>query len=173
MLSFFVEGVPRPQPRPRSSSNRRGVYTPQSAGRKKPWPTGHVSLPVGSVKGGKSKGWKGLIYGECLRARQGQGFETLTGPVAVELVFLMPRPASMTRRRPHPQDGQIPCPGSDHDVDNLEKPVYDSLTAAGVWKDDGQICSVSAQKLYHRDKGGVPGVKVTVYPMATDEGTCA
>jgi crossover junction endodeoxyribonuclease RusA len=55
------------------------------------------------------------------------GCEKYTGPIAVHIMAYMP-----DRRR--------------RDLDNLFKSLLDSLTHAGVWDDDSQICDLRITK---------------------------
>lgn len=69
-------------------------------------------------------------------------------PVALHLVFEMPRPASVKRPRPSVRP----------DLSKLIRAVEDSLTDAGVWRDDGQVVSIRADQYY----SATPGVRVLV-----------
>lgn len=71
------------------------------------------------------------------------------GPVAVALVFTLERPKTVKRALPHVAP----------DLDKLQRSVLDALTTAGVWKDDGQVTTISARKIY----GPKPGALVSVY----------
>lgn len=83
------------------------------------------------------------------------GVFPLLGPVAVRLVFAMPKPA-----RP-----KFPWPAVKPDIDKLERAVLDALTDAGVWKDDAQVVDLHTTKAYPGPDIGqhVPGVRITVH----------
>ena len=71
------------------------------------------------------------------------------GSLAVAVEFHMPRPKSVKRD----------LPSVAPDLDKLQRAVFDALTIAGVWKDDGQITTISARKIY----GPTPGALISVY----------
>lgn len=136
MICVFVRGEPKGQPRPRAFSRGGSarVYDP-----------------------GTAEGWKGAVALELLPHLG----KPMAGPIAVTLHFLMPRPKAMRRKRPHVEDGAIPHIAKP-DLDNLEKAVLDACTQVGVWQDDCQVCRVVKSKQYHADKGGVPGLHLTI-----------
>lgn len=64
------------------------------------------------------------------------------GPVWLDLLFLMPRPKSRTRKRgPNERYKHITKP----DASNLQKAVEDALNGI-AWHDDCQVYKVSAEK---------------------------
>lgn len=75
--------------------------------------------------------------------------EPAKGALAVAIEFRFVRPKSVRRELPHVQP----------DIDKLQRAVLDALTTAGVWKDDGQVTTISARKIY----GPKPGARVSVY----------
>ena len=80
----------------------------------------------------------------------------LTGPVRLHVDFYMPRPASVTPRR-------RPLPMVAPDLDKLVRGVGDALKAAGVYRDDAQICSIRATKYYATDdSNGSPGAWIVI-----------
>lgn len=72
--------------------------------------------------------------------------ERITGPVAVSVVFRFPIPMSRRsgRRLLKPGDQHISKP----DTDKLMRALGDSLALAGILKDDAQISSWKAEKIY-------------------------
>jgi Holliday junction resolvase RusA-like endonuclease len=116
-LTFRAYGVPKGQPRVKAYVRGRhaGVYTPDAA-----------------------NGWKMEVRDAAMRAIQ-KDSTTITGPVGVALVFLMPRPKSHLRK-----DGTLKPSAPQHhtqkpDVDNLAKAVLDVLTDLRFWGDDAQV----------------------------------
>jgi crossover junction endodeoxyribonuclease RusA len=82
--------------------------------------------------------------------------EPYDGPVIVRLRFVMPRPKSAPKTR------RI-WPAKRPDIDKLARSCLDSITDAGLWKDDGQVVELHAAKDYpHQLFGEFPGVHVQV-----------
>lgn len=81
---------------------------------------------------------------------------TLTGAIRLGIQFYMPRPASVkVAKRPLP----VVAP----DLDKLVRGVGDALKAAGVYKDDAQVCSIQATKVYGTDEAqSSPGAWIVV-----------
>lgn len=86
---------------------------------------------------------------------------TLTGAITLRIQFYMPRPASVTmKKRPLP----IVAP----DLDKLVRGVGDALKAAGVYKDDAQICAIHATKVYGTDEAQAsPGAWIVISEVPT------
>lgn len=123
-LSVWVPGAPKAQPRPRRSANG-GVYTPDSADRWK-------SAVAGFVTGNKPP-------------------RVMQGPIEVELIFHMPRPARLNRKSD--PAGVVPAV-TKADVDNLAKAVLDAITQTGVvWSDDNQVWRLTVVRWYAAKKG--------------------
>lgn len=78
----------------------------------------------------------------------------LSGPVRVQLDFVMPRPASHygTGRNADRLKDTAPdwCDRAVGDLDKLCRAVLDAVTTAGAWRDDAQVVSLSATKRYGR-----------------------
>jgi Holliday junction resolvase RusA-like endonuclease len=79
----------------------------------------------------------------------------MQGPLAIELVFVLPRPKLPkklgTHRLPHAKRP---------DFDNLEKSVVDALTGL-AWNDDAQLCDVRTMK-WIAAADEVPHVEITI-----------
>jgi len=123
-LRFFVPGVPIPQPRARITTRGRfaHAYTPKDH-------------PVHA--------WRKAVAQAALDAANGQRFGKR--PVYFCATYWFQRPKSHFRadgavRLAH--DNAIPRP----DLDNLTKAVWDALTIAGIWHDDGQVMESSERK---------------------------
>ncbi len=93
-------------------------------------------------------------------------------PVRVEATFTFKRPGAHfgTGRnagvvKPHAPKWHTVYP----DGDKLARSVFDSLTAAGVWADDNQVCEVTARKVYagaHADALHIPGAVIRIRVVA-------
>jgi len=133
--TFAVQGQPKGQPRPRAV-NRNGkaaVYDP-----------------------GTAEGWKDQVV---LAARGARPAQPLTGPVRIRIAFYFDRPARLRRRKD--PDGLIPHTAKP-DSDNAAKAVLDALTEAGLWRDDAQVSSLTAEQ-YYAARGQPDGALVQVY----------
>ena len=119
---FFAAGTPKGQPRPRAFAHagKVRVYDP-----------------------GTAEHWKSEI---ALAARSaGLAGAQLSGPVALTVEFLLPRPKRLCGKRAEPW--RIPHT-SRPDVDNCMKSVFDALTVIGAWLDDSQVYECIASKHY-------------------------
>lgn len=72
------------------------------------------------------------------------GFE---GAVRLSVVATFPRPKTCKRAQPSVRP----------DLDNVVKAILDGLNQSGIWRDDAQVCELTATKAY-----GKPECVVTV-----------
>jgi Holliday junction resolvase RusA-like endonuclease len=71
----------------------------------------------------------------------------ITDPIRLQVSFFLPRPKAMK--------GEAAVPHAKKpDVDNLLKALMDSMTAAGVWKDDALVYATDMSKWYAAGKTG-------------------
>lgn len=104
--------------------------------------------------------------------------DTVAGPVQVWVRFTFDRPAShyRTGRNAHLlRNGAPAWPTSKNDVDKLQRAIFDALTDAKVWVDDGQVVDVRARKFWageHELALEHAGVVVIVEPL-TDSAPAA
>lgn len=126
-ISFFVEGNPKGQPRPRAFAfkGKARVYDP-----------------------GTAEGWKSSI---AEAARKFKPEQQISQPVFVGCVFILPRPKNhfgtgkrSTQLRP---DAPYFC-AKKPDLDNYEKAVWDTLVVLGFLLDDALIVHSDSVKLY-------------------------
>ena len=129
-LSFFVEGTPRPQ-------GSMKAITSASTGK----PFVKQSAPLIE--------WRNMII---TAARQTMGMTEcaewepyLSGPVRLSCTFVFARPKSHTKKR-IVEDRGVKDNGPD--LDKLVRAVGDALTLAGVWHDDRQVATITAEKVY-------------------------
>lgn len=127
MCEFFVDGAPAAQGSKRHVGNGRMVEQSKNVG---PWRE-------------RVAWW----------ARQHHNGGVISGPIALTLRFVMPRPTSTPKRSTPPA---IKRP----DVDKLCRAVNDALTGI-VWADDSQVVEMVASKRL-AETGEPPGVLITV-----------
>ena len=79
----------------------------------------------------------------------------MEGPVSVKVCFTLPKPKSARKAA---------VPYKKPDLDKLVRSTFDALTDAGVWRDDSQVVSLQASKVYPNGLGGlgVPGAIIIV-----------
>ena len=134
---FFIKGIPAGKPRPRSAriGNHLRIYQPDDA-----------------------KGWAKLV---ALQARRYAPDDPLTGPVAVNLTFVFPRPrAHFTKKGLRPDAPHYHTAKPDRD--NLDKLILDVFTRLGFWRDDAQVVRGTVLKLYTSFNYPHPGCWVDV-----------
>lgn len=101
--------------------------------------------------------WRELVWSAALAARNGA--PPLDAPLAVRMVFTVPKPAAAPKRRQTWPD-RMP------DLSKLARSTEDALTNAGVWKDDARIVEYTRlAKVYpneDREALEAPGVRIEV-----------
>lgn len=111
-----------------------------------PVPQGSMKVINGHVlhsQGSALAVWRSLV---ALAAKQA-GAQISDKPMAITMVFLMPR--GKTVKRPYPT---VPP-----DLDKLIRAVLDALTGI-TWLDDAQVVSIHAHQIY----GSSAGVEVRI-----------
>lgn len=107
--------------------------------------------------------WRQEVIARTQQALGGQ--ERLLGPVRLRLRFYFPRPKSHYGTGRNAGVLKIGAP-TEHttkpDVDKCTRAILDSLTIAGVWRDDAQACELLVSKSYSSS----PGVEVVIYDQA-------
>lgn len=91
-----------------------------------------------------------------------------TGPVRVSADIFFQRPQRLCRKRD--PDGPV-WHTATPDRDNLEKSITDALKAAGLFRDDSQVCDGPIRKFYAA-KGCSPGV-VIIAERIEEEAPCS
>ncbi len=90
-----------------------------------------------------------------------------TGPVLVDVTFTLTRPRSHYHTGRNAQllrDGAPVYPAGKPDLDKLLRSTMDALGDAGVFRDDAQVCAVTACKVY----GDVAGAHIRVRDILCD-----
>jgi Holliday junction resolvase RusA-like endonuclease len=132
-VQFFVQGLPKGQPRPKARAVKAGkrlfaqFYNPKTA-----------------------DGWKKQIAAEAERNFDG----AFAYPVHLLVDFFMPRPQHHFKRGELRQDAPkyhtcVP------DADNLAKAVMDALTDFGMWTDDKLVVGLHVMKRYGSTVGAM------------------
>lgn len=103
----------------------------------------HVGNGVMVESSAKVKPWREAVkwavddqHGQAVR-----DFDPFRGPVIVELVFTLAKPASAPKRT-------RTWPSKRPDIDKLIRSTLDGLTDSGVIRDDAQIVQLTAAKRY-------------------------
>lgn len=97
-------------------------------------------------------------------ARAARGGTTYTGPVRVDLLFLMPRPKDHYRTGRFADQLKPNAPlyhTVKPDIDKLERAILDALTMAGTYTDDARVAMVTKSKIY-ANRDNPTGVSITV-----------
>jgi len=81
---------------------------------------------------------------------------SFTTAVNVALTFWLPRPKSVKRQY---------ATGT-YDIDKLTRAVLDSITKAGVWRDDSDVVDLTVRKTYADTHE--PGVLISITPFDND-----
>jgi Holliday junction resolvase RusA-like endonuclease len=111
------------------------------------------------------KPWREAVRSTALehldQVMRGEAWQPYPGPVHVQLVFALPKPASAPKTR-----RTWPTGARSGDVDKLARAVLDALTDAGVWRDDAQVVRLLVDKDYPgpHTQQITPGVLVQVTP---------
>lgn len=136
ILSAWVDGEPKPQPRPRAFS--RG---------------GHARV----FDPGTAEGWKSQV---ALAVKPHLPVEVIEGPVTVQIIFFVGRPKSHFGAGKNAGRLRVPVrtyPTGKPDLDNYAKAIMDCLTQLRLWRDDAQVVELTTRKLY-----GGPGADIRV-----------
>jgi Holliday junction resolvase RusA-like endonuclease len=132
-----------------------GIPAPQ--GSKTPLPNGRMKESSAKVKP-----WRDAVVVYARRAA-GPGWQTLDGPLVAEMVFSLPRGATVRRADP-----TVPP-----DLSKLIRSTEDALTDACVWADDARVVAYhQPRKVYVGDRVDPdalarPGAVIRIWPLAT------
>lgn len=154
-IRFEVEGIPVPKGSHQAFAIARGECKTCKA--KKPCNAKNCfrGLLVGTVvtdqQGGELKAWEELIRVRAMSARNaaGQRLVRRPGAVAIEIVFVLPRPGGhWTASGALTADGRAqPLPTVKPDVDKMVRGILDGITEI-LAEDDAQIIAAPPAKVY-------------------------
>ena len=127
-----------------------------------------IPVPQGSsrafIRGGRAivtsanarlRPWRSTVTAAAAEAHKDA--PPISGPVRVRLGFTFPRPAGHFGKRGLRSSAPA-YPAVRPDLDKLVRAVLDALTESGCIRDDAQVVSLFAGKVY----GEAPGVSVIV-----------
>lgn len=140
MVTFWAPGVPVPQGSMKSFRHAS---------------TGRI---ITTSDNPKLKGWRTTLV-ETAQAHVG-ALGPIEGPVAMQVSFFFPRPASHYGKRGLRAAAPAWLTSSKNDLDKLVRATCDALTNAGVWRDDGQVVSLWAEKSFCTEAAPNPGVRI-------------
>lgn len=126
---------------------------PQTKGSTKAFMRPGMRFPVVTNDNTKNKNWAATVSAEAMRVRP---TALLLGPLKLDLVFHLPKPKYLPKRR-------ISWPTKKPDLSKTTRSVEDALTGI-IWRDDAQIVQSTQAKIYSDS----PGVEITVAPMETE-----
>mgnify|MGYP003677421495 CR=1 FL=1 len=134
MISFFVAGTPVAQGNHRAT--RRGRIYETTKGHRE-WREA-VRLAASAIIG-----------------------DPITGPVQLTALFTFVRPMSHLKVGGGLRKGKPLGKTTKPDLSKLVRCVEDSITDAGVWRDDSQVTDLVAYKTYGKN----PGVLIKIAPI--------
>lgn len=105
-----------------------------------------------SANGAQLKQWRRLVETQARNAMRGR--EPFAGAVQVQMIFWLPTP------KVHRGETWAVINGR-NDLSKLIRAVEDSMTDAGLWRDDALEARIEAEKRWCGE-GERPGVDVTV-----------
>jgi len=108
------------------------------------------------VNSSKHKKWRNAVVFAALDLIA-EDWTPIDEPVQLTVIFYLPRPKSVLTRN---------FPAVMPDLDKLVRAVGDSLTDAGIIRDDSRIITITAHKLYADDRGPGAVIRVNTLPDA-------
>jgi Holliday junction resolvase RusA-like endonuclease len=129
VLTARIFGMPVAQPRARARAFAVG---------------GHTRVQMYDPP--QAKDWKRTVQAQVLTQKPATPVD---GPLAMRLVFHLPRPQSLPKREKWPTKRP--------DLDNLGKAIKDALKGV-IYRDDSLIVKFTADKVY----GPSPGVEIVI-----------
>lgn len=165
-LTIAVLGEPRPQ------GSKNGFVVPGKRGTPAGQPCRCGCRAVVSDKSStKLKHWRQTVKNQTFNAIAATGWQTLTGPVAVDITFYFDRPQFHlgTGRNAGTVKASAPAyPAVVPDIDKLARASLDSLTDAAAFTDDSRVIDLIVRKRYAAP-GAPAGVHIAVRPVLDDQ----
>jgi Holliday junction resolvase RusA-like endonuclease len=137
VAEFEVDGIPVPQ------------------GSKSGWVSNAGPKPRAILHDQNAKTLKPWRATVTAAAREAYAGERIEGPVFLVLEFRFVRPKSVKRE----------WPAVKPDIDKTVRSVLDGITDSGLWRDDSQVVTLRASKVY-ADR---PGVHVQIGEYSTTQ----
>lgn len=140
--SFFVDGHPKPQARPRLA--RGFIYS-------------------------KKSDWRKLVTMYAIK--HGLKIGQIEGPLSINLCFFFERPKSHFRAGKFSKvlkDNASSYCTNRYDIDNLEKAVLDALTDSKLIKDDHFIVALNTRKYWTSQAYNQVGVDINIKRLDDD-----
>ncbi|MCI3246494.1 RusA family crossover junction endodeoxyribonuclease [Streptomyces spinosisporus] len=114
------------------------------------------------------KPWRDVVHEAAKAAMNdrwlaGRGEEILDGPLSVEVVFTVRKPASAPKRRV-----TWPTTRDSGDIDKLLRSTFDALTTSDAIADDSRVVEVTARKVFPGeglDALDAPGAVIRVWKL--------
>lgn len=150
-MIFVVKGTPAPQ-------GSKRAFVNQSTGR----------AAIVEDNKARVRSWREIVREGFLTPEPP---EMLLGPVAVRLMFYMPRPKSHYRTGAHSGDLKPNAPmyvATKPDIDKLARSTLDALSQAGAWRDDSQVASLLCLQRYVDHAFPVPGAEISLWSLDLD-----
>lgn len=114
---------------------------------------GRATIVEGNTNSGraKHKSWREAVAQSARDWQAINGQPLLDEPLRLTVVFRLPRPPSIPKRRT--------MPDRKPDASKLLRAVEDSLTGI-IWADDARVCDLHVTKVYATDTA--PGCTITI-----------
>lgn len=147
-ITIVVYGRPAPQGSKRYAGHRRNAAS------------GRISAVL-VEQSKRVKPWRDLVTTAARQACAGR--PPLDGPLAIEIVFTVIKPASAPKRR-----CSWPITRHSGDVDKLLRSTFDGITDAHVVVDDSRFIRTVADKVYpgeHPEALDQPGAVIRIYTL--------
>jgi len=131
------------------------------------WPAPQGSKKFVGIHGGKGimiesskavKPWRDAVMNAALDRRLAMDSGPLDGPLSVEMVFTLRKPASAPKKRRS-------YPDKKPDLSKLVRSTEDALTNAHIWEDDARVVSCLSRKVFpgeDPDALQVPGAVIRI-----------